>query len=243
MKIIEIDTAQKVQIQYELAGFGNRAAAFLVDLMIIWGAFFLTMVFALISLGEHTYGYAFYLMVVVPLLLSYTLISEILFNGQTIGKRLIGIKVVKLNGDAPTSQDFFMRWVFRPLDIWLSFGVLALVLIKYSERSQRLGCLLSNTAVIRLNQSRSFNLNEILKISSTKDYQPRYPQVVQFREEDMLFIKRVLERAKTYPNAAHQQAVKQLSQRVAEQLEVFKLEQKPSDFLRTLIMDYVVLTR
>jgi len=182
-------------------------------------------------------------LVLAPIFVFYTLVSEIVMHGQTIGKKSMGLKVVKLNGDAPSNHDYFMRWMFRFIDIFMSLGSIAALLVNASPKSQRLGGLLSGTTVIRTTSQRSFTLNDILKISTLDTYQPSYPQIRKFNEKDMLFIKKVLERERRYPNPAHRNAVNDLSKHVGEQLDIAKIPNDKSKFLRTLINDYIVLTR
>ena len=242
MKTIEINTAQKVTIQYELATLGNRLLAYLVDLVVMG----ITVAFlsiladsALTGSSEDLFGF----LILLPIIVFYTLLSEIFMHGQTLGKRVMGLKVVKLNGDAPTNHDYVMRWTFRLIDIWLSLGSVGALLINASPKSQRLGGLLSGTTVIRTTAQRTFTLNDILKISTIDTYEPSYPAIRAFSEQDMLFIKRVLERERRYPNNAHQKAVKELAQHVAGQLDITPIPKDNSKFLRTLINDYIVLTR
>jgi hypothetical protein len=125
----------------------------------------------------------------------------------------------------------------------MSLGSVGALLVNASPKSQRLGGLLSGTTVIRTTSQRTFTLNDILKISTLDTYNPSYPQIRKFNEQDMLFIKKVLERERRYPNPAHRKAVTTLSQHVAEQLDIPKVPKDQSKFLRTLINDYIVLTR
>lgn len=242
MKTIEINTAQKVTIQYELASLGNRFLAYLVDGVVVGITIaFLSILGESALRGDEETLFAF--LVIVPILVFYSLVSEIFMHGQTIGKRVMGLKVVKLNGDAPTTHDYVMRWMFRFIDIWLSLGSVGALLINASPKSQRLGGLLSGTTVIRTTAQRTFTLNDILKISTIDTYEPSYPAIRAFSEQDMLFIKRVLERERRHPNAAHQKAVKELSTHVAQQLDIGIPPKDSNKFLRTLINDYIVLTR
>jgi len=117
------------------------------------------------------------------------------------------------------------------------------LLINASPKSQRLGGLLSGTTIIRTASQRTFTLNDILKISTLDTYDPSYPQIKKFNEQDMLFIKKVLERERRYPNPAHKKAVTTLSVHVAERLDITKVPKDQRKFLRTLINDYIVLTR
>lgn len=242
MKTIEINTAQKVTIQYELASLGNRFLAYLVDGVVVGITIaFLSMLGESALRGDEETLFVF--LVIIPILVFYSLVTEIFMHGQTIGKRVMGLKVVKLNGDAPTTHDYVMRWMFRFIDIWLSLGSVGALLINASPQSQRLGGVLSGTTVIRTTAQRTFTLNDILKISTIDNYEPSYPDIRTFSEQDMLFIKRVLERERRHPNTAHQKAVKELSTHVAQQLNIGKPPKDSNKFLRTLINDYIVLTR
>lgn len=238
MKTIEINTAQNVTIQYELASFGNRAAAFFIDLIVLFGLISCLNIFFL-QLGSST---VFMYLILLPVILFYTLCSEILLDGQTIGKRAIGIKVVKLNGDPATAFDYLIRWAFRFLDIWVSAGSIAAMLISSSTYNQRLGCLLSGTTVIKKSSTRTFTLKDILNIQSIQNHIPSFPTVVQLSEEDMLFVKKVLERNKRYKNESHRELLEKLADKIADIIGV-NVQRDKEKFLKTILADYIVLTR
>jgi uncharacterized RDD family membrane protein YckC len=253
MKTIEITTAQKVTIQYELASIANRFTALFID-MCIWIGFLVlfSRFFASVLAFNESFSFYYLYLFILPVVLFYTLVSEILLDGQTLGKRLVGLKVVKLNGDSADSFDYVIRWAFRFLDIWLSAGSIAAMLISSSNYNQRLGCLLSGTTVIKKKSSKVYQLNEILNIQSLDDYAPVYPQVIKLSEKDLLFLKKTIERYNKYKNEAHQKAVLQLSKKMTEILDIdkiptSKLALSPADdkiiFLKTLLSDYIVLTR
>ena len=243
MRTIDIATTQNVTIEYELASWRDRFLAFILDLIIN------SVLFMIISgiLGSFVRypsdSNHIETIISVPIFVFYTLYSEILMNGQTIGKTALGIKVVKLNGSQPTVSDFAMRWAMRMIDIVLTLGTVATLLISSSPKSQRLGCLFSGTTVIKLMPTRVFSLRDILKISSRDTYQPKYPQIIRFNEQDMLFIKNALERHRRYPNEAHALVIDRLSHRIADQLNITDIPRDRPQFLRTLINDYIVLTR
>ena len=242
MKTIEITTSQKVTIQYELASVGNRILAFFIDTLVLYGmVIVLTILMAGLLANTGMYDLFVYL-VILPIFLFYTLFSEIIFDGQTLGKKALGLKVVKLNGDPASAFDYLIRWAFRFADIWISAGSVAAMLISSSIYSQRLGCLLSGTTVIRKNSKRSFNLSDILNIYSTKNYEPKYPQAAQLNESDMIFLKKVIERSKKYKNAAHKKVVNELADKFAQILNVEPQKNKEK-FLETILSDFIVLTR
>lgn len=244
MNTIEIETAQKVIIQYELASVGNRFASFMVDMMILMGILIFLLIIGAEFFGNNWASYQYYLyFTVLPVFLFYTLISEILMDGQTLGKRAMSLKVVKLNGDPASAFDYLIRWAFRCIDIWLSAGSVAALLVSSSTSCQRLGGALSGTTVIRKTSTRNFALKDILSISSREDYEPAYPQVTKMTEQDMLFVKKVLDRFKRYKNNAHKQVVIELSDKMAQLLDIENIPKNKLEFLKILLRDYIVLTR
>lgn len=242
MRTIEITTTQKVTIEYELATLRDRILAFFMDQLILLVALLLLLLFYTSLFGTMAL-YSFYLFVGVPTYIFYTLVSEILMNGQTLGKRLIGIKVVKLTGKEPTTGDYATRWAFRLIDIFLSVGAIAMMLISSSNKAQRLGGITSNTTLIRIRFSPRFRLQDIERISSLDNYTPTYPQVRELSEQDMLLIKNIVSRTKKYPNAAHQMVMEHLVETVATILQIDSIPTNRQEFLKTLIRDYIVLTR
>jgi uncharacterized RDD family membrane protein YckC len=245
MRTIDITTTQNVTIQYEVAELRDRALAFLFDLMLLFfGFIFLALLISAMSISGNQFAIVLWCFVLAPLFVFYSFWTELLFNGQTIGKKVLQIKVVKLNGKEPTAADHFLRWTFRLLDIWLSCGSLAATLVSSSTYAQRMGDLATNTAVIKMRSTLQFSLREILEISSLYDYSPRFPEVRQLGEPDMILIKNTLVRADKYRNTAHESAVIDLVHRICTLLHIAPPPaSKHRDFLRTLLKDYIVLTR
>jgi hypothetical protein len=151
---------------------------------------------------------------------------------------------VRLDGKDPEWSDVVLRAVLHLVDSLFSFSVIGAVLIKTTAKSQRLGDLAANTTVIKIKgNGYQFRLSDILGISTLDNYQPTYPQVRDLSEQDMIFIKNVLSRLQRYPNQAHQEVVEDL---VTHLLPLLRLDQRPPnrvEFLRTLLRDYIVLTR
>lgn len=242
MPTIDIRTTQNVTIRYELAGLRDRVFAFILDMVILYGSLLLISLIVLDGFQAGGGQYYFYFFVI-PVLVFYTLVSEVLMNGQTLGKKAMRIKVVRLNGDAPTLTDYIIRWAFRMIDITLSLGAIASVLISSTDKAQRLGGIVSNTTVIRSLPSGRLYLDDILGIRTSDNYTPKYTAVRQFTEEEMLLMKSVTERAVRFKNEAHQEALQDMVEIVSKRLGLHK---PPSDyvhFIQTLIKDYIVLTR
>jgi uncharacterized RDD family membrane protein YckC len=244
VRSIEINTAQNVTIEYELAPLHFRLLAFLLDLAILSAGILILYFLGLWLCGGYSdvfnyYGY----FVLIPVGLFYSLVSEVFMNGRSIGKLALGIRTVKLTGKQATLSDYIMRWLFRLIDIYLTSGALAAILVSSTEKNQRIGDIVANTVVIKLRPSRSLTLRDLLNIHSVDSYEPRYPEVKYLSEEDMLLVKNVLERNRKYRNEFHLKAQDELVSRLMDVLRINKLQQEKTDFLRTLLNDYIVLTR
>ena len=246
MKTISIGTPQNVTITYEIAGLAERIGAFLIDSTIIWGSIILLRMFATIVLADSSWydalEYLDYL-IIMPIFFFYTLVSEISMNGQTWGKRLMGLRVVSFVGRQAVPTDFILRWVFRILDIYFSLGAIACLMISSTQFSQRIGGIVSNTGVVRIRPRLSLQLKDILKLNTIENYRPTYNTVTKMSESEMLLIKNAIQRYSQYPNKAHGEVIDQLTQKLKTHLEIDQVPPDKVDFLKTLLKDYIVLTR
>ena len=147
---LEVETADHVVLRYTLAGVGNRGFAAVVDFLVA----------ALITAGlEVGYGQIgapgeAVLGGVIRLLLfvlgwSYFIVLEWLWNGQTVGKRAYGLRVINEDGSSAGFVAVFVRNLVRIVDFLPSFYGLGLLAIVFTSRSQRLGDLAAGTFVVR----------------------------------------------------------------------------------------------
>jgi len=241
LKQIEIKTSDRISIQFPLAELKDRALAFLLDSILLYSFIFILLSLYLNMGGVNTQG--FILIVILPIFLFYSLISELVMSGQSIGKKAMAIRVVKINGQYASNLDYLIRWLFRWLDLWLSFFVIASVLINSSKYNQRLGDILAGTSLIKLKEEYKVGLSEILKIESQSNYEAKYPQVTQLKDEDMVLVKKAILRYEKHKNDAHRILISKLTKQLQEDLKIEKFEGSETQFLNTLIKDYVVLTR
>lgn len=242
MRTIDITTTQNVTIRYELAQTRDRVLAFFLDMLVLYGSIFLLGFTLMASVPPGQQNYIVYL-VILPLMAFYTLVSEVAMDGQTLGKKVMGIKVVKYTGEAPEFSDYLIRWAFRLVDISLSLGAIALMLINSTEKGQRLGDMVAGTTLVKLRPSNRITLHDILRISRSDQYEPQFAQVKQFTDEEMLLIKEVNERAGKFGNQAHLEALDETVEYVADRLGVTHFNGSKQQFLNTVVKDYVVLTR
>jgi uncharacterized RDD family membrane protein YckC len=249
MKTADIVTTQNVVIQYELASVMLRIVATILDALIV-GVYLLSCstLVAVFSVGNVSganglgLGLLFAYLLMIPAFL-YSFFCEVLFGGRTVGKIAMGTRVVNISGANPSTGDYFLRWAFRIVDIIGTFGGLAVLFSMSNERGQRFGDVVANTMVIKLRPSREYSITDILNIKSKKDYEPTYPQVVSMTDDDMLLIKNSLDRLKKNSNDAHKDLVRKLYDRTVEELGVTDQPEKKVTFLKTVLQDYIVLTR
>jgi len=245
---IDITTTQNVTIEYDLAPLRERALALLLDLAILGFGYYLFVLLVVWAAGsdlEAEFGWLM-LLILLPyaFFFLYNVLFEILNVGQTPGKMAMGVKVVRLDGKDPEWSDVLLRAVLHLVDTLFSAGIIGALLIKTSGKNQRLGDMAAHTTVIRIQGSRfQFRLQDILNIASLENYTPQYPQVRKLSERDMILIKTVLTRLQQYPNQAHEEVLEDL---VSHLMPILEIEQRPAnrvEFVKTLLRDYIVLTR
>jgi uncharacterized RDD family membrane protein YckC len=243
MKNIEIKTTQNVVLQYELAELRDRIVAFIIDAVCIFVSFGILFVIGLSILSGAEIAIGVFSIILMILFMFYSLAFEVFNKGQSIGKMAMRIQVIKTAGGHATFSDYVARWVFRLIDIYFSFGGIASILIASSSKSQRIGDIVANTAVVKLVPKMNLNLNDILTIHSQDSYKPVYTQARYLKEEDVLLIKSTLDRCQKFKNEAHDEAMKLLSERIVQVLAIDNAEGTRQQFLKTILNDYVVLTR
>ena len=147
---LEVITSDHVVLRYDLAGAGNRGFAALVDFLL---ATLLTTgwVIGWTRLLEGAGAPLLGLVILTAGLFgwSYFIVLEWLWNGQTVGKRLFGLRVINEDGSPARFLAVFVRNLVRVADFLPAFYGLGLIAIVVSPRSQRLGDLAAGTFVVR----------------------------------------------------------------------------------------------
>ncbi len=244
-KQVEVITSQNVTINYTLATYIERFLAKVIDSFIVLMIFFVFIyasTFFKVIFGQL---YDMFLWTC-PYILTvcYFALWEVMNKGQTPGKKVLGIQVIKLDGTTLKWSEMFVRALCLFPDQLFSLGIAGTVLIQTTPRRQRLGDIAAGTVVVKMNNAWQFSLSDLLAIHTTDNYTPIYPQVRELTESDMLFIKSVIVRAEKNYNLAHEYAIIELSEHLRKRLNIEnKMPADRIDFLRTLLKDYVVLTR
>lgn len=169
--LVRIPTPEQVYLEYPLAGFGRRALAALIDHAIIGaGEFILSIIFIFlgIALGAFSATYdsnalegwftAFFIAMLATMLLAplfYFIVFEYYWKGQTPGKKVANIKVMRVSGLALDRTSAVLRNLFRIVD-WLPssyfIGIWSMML---TGQQRRLGDMVAGTIIIALPRKHS----------------------------------------------------------------------------------------
>lgn len=246
MKTVDVITSHNISIDYEAATVLNRGVALLLDLLIMF-VYSMIMVFVITGLLFQSRSMEFvtvlwYILVFLPVM-SYSLLFEYFMKGQTPGKAAMAIRVVNLNGENASLGDYTQRWAFKIIDFWFSAGAIGALFISTTEKGQRLGDILAQTAVVRNRPEQVYTIRDILNIKDRTAHEPTYTGASKFTDEDMILIKNAITRVTKYPNDAHKQLIRDLAEKASNELKLAEVPEKKLTFLKTLLQDYIVLTR
>jgi len=147
---VRLVTPERITFRYPLAGPFRRASAYLIDLAVLLGLVLTISLLALaLTLGRPAGG-GLSLAILFVLRFGYGAICEgLLLNGQTPGKRALGLRVVSVEGVPISGAQAFLRnllWCFDGL--WPFAYIPALASMMLTRRFRRLGDLAAGTMVI-----------------------------------------------------------------------------------------------
>lgn len=239
MSTIKITTTQNIDIEYELAGIGERIVGFILDNLIKAAYVFIClMIFSVLRLSD-TFEWIYIIVLVVLPYAFYTLASEILMNGQTIGKRTMNIRVVSLDGGQATAGQYIIRWLFQLVDFHVTSCLCAFLTVALSSRSQRLGDMIAGTIVIRTVASRSsFQQTVVMPPVQQQNYTVTFPEAANLTDPEMQLIRDVVLAVRRTGNT-------QLAYHAAEKIkQTIRVQStlEPMEFLRVLMQDYQYVT-
>jgi len=168
----------------------------------------------------------------------YSLIFETFLDGQTIGKRIMKIKVVKIDGYQAALADYLVRWFFRIIDLNMMSGLVALIAIVTSKKSQRLGDMTAGTSVITLKNN--ININHTILEELDDSYTPSYPNVIKLSDNDARIIKETYVRAKA---SRDYETLTKLRKKIIEVVEIKDFNDTDIQFIDTILKDYNYYTQ
>lgn len=148
-----IDTPEQIALELPLAGIGSRSIAFILDSLLQLGAIILIFLLTLLLMSEivtlfGTIGNI--ITAIAPFLIhwGYFIFFEILWNGQTPGKRAARIRVIKDSGRPITLLEAIARNLLRTIDMLPGIYAAGLICMLLNKRHKRLGDYIAGTVVV-----------------------------------------------------------------------------------------------
>ena len=152
---IRIHTAENVSLGYATAGVGSRLVAQVIDNAIAYILFFIALLggLAVANLASSSQGAAFGVGAAIAfatlVYAAYFFVSELVTGGRTLGKNVMGLRVLRVNGAAPDFAAIAVRNIVRIIDVT---GI-GLIVMFFHPLSRRLGDLAAGTVVVRDRQT------------------------------------------------------------------------------------------
>jgi len=238
MNNFQIETAQNITIQHNVASVITRIGAYLIDFGFIIVYYLLAFIFfALINVEVSMDNMTLIILMMLPVMF-YSLAFEVFMNGQTPGKYFTKIRVVKLDGSKPTLGSYVIRWFLRLIDISLFSGSVAALTILLNGKGQRLGDIAAGTSVIKITPEVSLKDTLISNVADD-DYSPTFAQVTLLSDKDAQTIRHLFLDAKRKGN---HKVILKLSNKIKE-ITGIKTDMLPMNFVDIVIKDYYHLTK
>lgn len=235
MSTIAITTTQNIELEYDLASLGERIVGRLLDIILIV-IYALIIIFILIgstNFGQFLDSNGWVIFLFILPVFFYDLVCEMFFNGQSLGKKIMGIRVISLNGEQASFGQYLIRWLFRLVDFTFTSGLCALIMVAATERRQRLGDMIAGTTLVKTKPRT--NINQTLFVPTEEiEYDATYPEVVNLSDKDMQLVKEVLINVRRSGNTM---LALQTMNKIEQVLNITS-RQEPVDFLFTILADY-----
>lgn len=192
MQNLIVETGQNVIIKQEVANVGERIAAQLLDYVIIFSYFIVISVIS-DNIFHWSDGDVFLVIAFIPVFF-YSVLSETFMQGQSLGKKALKIKVVKVDGAQATIGSYIVRWLFRLVDVNIFYGLIAIITIAVNGKGQRLGDIVAKTSVISLKRTKK--IDDTIYVEIPDNYSLIYPEVDVLNDADIKTIKDVIKQYK-----------------------------------------------
>jgi uncharacterized RDD family membrane protein YckC len=269
MSVIKVPTSFNIDVEFEIPEFYRRLISLLIDVLIEFFYYKIAIeIFKSILRSNNVFDedtqynlQAIALLLFLPIMI-YHVVLEITMNGQSIGKKIMGIQVVNENGGRASISQFLIRWLLRVSDVWiialifvlasnpnfrdlettfivlaaLAFLITDIVLVVSSKKGQRIGDILAHTILIRTNSRTSIEETVFQEVADT--YTPSFPQIMQLSDRDINAIKSILETARRKDDF---NMAATASEKIKAHLKIDSA-MSPFDFLDVLLKDYNYLS-
>jgi uncharacterized RDD family membrane protein YckC len=269
MAVLKVPTNFNIDVEFEIPEFYRRLISLLIDVVIQY--FYLRIaseiyqsILASNNWGlDNDYDMAAWALILFFPVMVYHVVLEITMNGQSVGKKIMGIRVVNEIGGRPSISQFVIRWLLRVSDLWIAIllivivtnpyvfqdaettfiilaalGFLAtdIILVVSSKKGQRIGDILAKTILIRTSTKSS--IDDTVFVAVADNYVPSFPQIMQLSDKDINAIKSILEAAR---KKGDYMIAETACAKIRTHLRI-ESSMSPFDFLDVLLKDYNYLS-
>jgi len=222
-RTLDVRTPESIAFSYELAGLGSRFLALMIDQAIqilTLVAIFAGLILAGTRINAANHGsppvvdkvamsiaWATIILIVFVVLFGYFIIFEAAWNGQTPGKKVLGLRVVRDGGYPMDFGASLIRNLIRVGEWILGYYILAAISMVLSPENKRLGDLAAGTIVVR-----DARLAKPLDLA--RNDEPAYASTAYLSGDERAIVKRFLERRDALSPERRRELAAQLAARV-----------------------------
>jgi len=201
-RTLRVRTPESIAFSYELAGLGSRFLALSIDLTIqilLAIGIFLGLAYAAFNAGPlarhasvvdktaQSLGYAIISFIISVIFFGYFIIFEAYWNGQTPGKKMLALRVVRDGGYPADFASAAVRNLIRVGEFFFCFYLVSAIAALLSPENKRLGDMAAGTIVVR--DARSAALAKI-----AKEYDAQAPRFAMLDPDEYALIDRFVAR-------------------------------------------------
>jgi uncharacterized RDD family membrane protein YckC len=232
---VTIQTPEQITVDFDPAGIGSRFLALALDTVIqvvlfVGIVFGIALVPSAVGWIPEAWGPALAVICLFCIYWGYFAAFEILWHGQTPGKRVAGIRVVKDTGRPITAIEGIGRNLMRAVD-GFAFYMVGVISVALSPQNKRLGDYVAGTIVIHDRKSSEIKPDWAMRSSGQESL---HPELARLSEQDLVVVEAYLQRRLDLEGMVRINTAIQLADMVQRKTGVPKpLDQSDDDFLET----------
>lgn len=189
---IIVQTPEGIEFSLYPAGILIRACSYLIDI-ILQGLLSLAAIIIFVNSFAEIFGVWIFLLYAFLLNWFYHVICELCFKGQSLGKKIMGIRVVRSNGSPVNPGASFVRNLLRFADTFMGFFIIALSSIMVSPGFRRIGDLAADTLVV-------YTINSLSPTKKTSmSWLSQYEKIIPSRKLSLKEKQTIILFAKRFP--------------------------------------------
>ena len=229
---ISTQTPEGLTIELALAGVGSRFTAAIIDTAIQVGI--IVAIFAGAALtGGNAVVVAIATIAAFVTFFAYDIAFEVRASGRTIGKRAVGLRVVKVDGRPVDFRASAVRNLLRIVDSIPGVYLVAIICVFVTKRNQRLGDLAAGTLVVREKRGEAKSVPFVAAPHLTDDLETW--DVTAITAADVAAVRQFLERRSGLSRDARDRLARSLARRLYPVVTGPPEEIVPERFLEQLL--------